>query len=82
MIESTYAAAINNHDYRPRKQLYGKENSIQYEFLCPVSKGIMMIFKGDHTFDGYDFTDKYPNPRLRELVRENPDLEAKHGFEA
>ena len=80
VIEATYSAAINNHDYRPRKQLYGKENSVQYEFLCPVSKGMMMIFKGNHTFDGYDFTAKHPNPRLRELADDKPELGAKHGF--
>ena len=81
-IQSTYNEAICSHDYLPRKVLYGKENSVQYEFLCPVSRAIMMIYKGSNTFDGYDFAETHPNPRLREMVKHNPELAEKHGFEA
>lgn len=79
-VESTWSDAVNNHDYHPRKVLYGKENSVHYEFLCPVSKGIMMIYKGDHTFDDYDFTLACPNPRLRELIKGDKDLADKHSL--
>ena len=81
-VETTFSNAIKNHDYHPRKQIYGKENSVQYEFLCPVAKGIMMIYKGDLTFEGYDFLDPIPNPRLRELVKSDPSLKEKHNFQA
>ena len=79
-IENTFGEAIHNHDYLPRKVLYGKENSVQYEFLCPVSTAVMMTYKGARTFDGYDFTQSQPNPRVRELARNNPELAEKHWF--
>ena len=79
-VENTWGPLINSHDYHPRKVLYGKDNSVQYEFLCPVSKGIYMIYKGDNTFDNYDFSDAYPNPKLRELSKTNKDLADKHSF--
>ena len=79
-MEKTWGPAINSHDYHPRKVLYGKENSVQYEFLCPVSKGIMMIYKGDKTFEGYDFTHTYPNPKLREMSKDNKELADKHNL--
>ena len=80
LMEKTWGPAIHSHDYHPRKVLYGKENSVQYEFLCPVSKGIMMIYKGDNTFEGYDFTHTYPNPKLREMSKGNKDLADKHSL--
>ena len=58
-----------------------RENSVQYEFLCPVSIAVMMTYKGAKTFDGYDFTQTHPTPRLREMVRNNPELAEKHGFD-
>ena len=79
-VENTWGPPINSHDYHPRKVLYGKDNSVQYEFLCPVSKGIYMIYKGDNTFDNYDFTHAYPNPKLREMSKANKDLADKHSF--
>ena len=79
-IEGKFSAAICDHDYYPRKVLYGTENSVQYEFLCPVSRGIMMIYKGEDTYEGYDFSLEHPNPKLREMLRANPGLAEKHGF--
>ena len=64
------------------KGSYGNGNSVQYEFLCPVSQGIMMIYKGKTTFKDYDFTHKHPNPRLREMVKSDPSLADTHGFAA
>ena len=78
----TYKDAIENHHYLPRKVIYGNGNSVQYEFLCPVSRGIMMIYKGPATFKGYDFTNRHPNPRLRELVKTDSSLADTHGFAA
>ena len=78
----TYKDAIENHHYLPRKVIYGNGNSVQYEFLCPVSRGIMMIYKGPATFKGYDFTNRHPNPRLRELVKSDSSLADTHGFAA
>ena len=77
-ISSTYADTINGHNYFPRKVLYG--NSVQYEFQCPISKGIMMIYKGETTFKYYDFTEHHPNPRLREMVKSDPGLADTYGF--
>ena len=36
-----------------------------YEFLCPVSNYVYMIYKYDTTFNKYDFTHKIVNLRLR-----------------
>ena len=80
VVEDTWSPLINSHDYHPRKVLYGKDNSVQYEFLCPVSKGIYMIYKGDNTFDSYDFTHTYPNPTLREMSKTDKVLADKHSF--
>ena len=81
-INQTYSETINNHVYTPRKVLYGGENSVQYEFQCPISPGIMMIYKGEKTFEGYDFTITHPNPRLREMLKTNPSLADTYGFAA
>ena len=81
-ISRTFADAINGHNYLPRKVIYGNGNSVQYEFLCPVSQGIMMIYKGETTFKDYDFTHTHPNPRLREMVKNDPSLADTHGFAA
>ena len=43
---------------------------------------MMMIYKDVSTFEGYDFTDEHPNPRLREMVKTDPSLAAKYGFNA
>ena len=81
-ISRTFSDAINNHNYYPRKVIYGGVNSVQYEFQCPISRGIMMIYKDGLTFEDYDFTDPHPNPRLRVMVRTDPSLAAKYGFNA
>ena len=81
-VHRTYAGAINGHNYLPRKVIYGSGNSVQYEFLCPVSRGIMMIYKDSATFKGYDFTHPHPNPRLREMVKRDPSLADTHSFAA
>ena len=79
-IEGKFSAAICDHDYYPRKVLYGTENSVQYEFLCPVSRGIMMIYRGANTYDGYDFSQQHPNPKLRQMLRSDPESADRHGF--
>ena len=81
-ISRTYSDAINGHNYLPRKVIYGGGNSVQYEFQCPISRGMMMIYKDVSTFEGYDFTDEHPNPRLREMVKKDSSLAAKYGFNA
>ena len=83
-VYSTYAEAINSHNYLPRKVIYGTGNSgtVQYEFLCPVSRGIMMIYKDSATFKDYDFTNPIPNPRLRELVKNDQSLAEIHKLDA
>ena len=78
--EHKFESAINDHDYNPRKVLYGNVNSVQYEFLCPVSRGIMMIYRGANTYDGYDFSQEHPNPKLRQMLKSDPGLADKHGF--
>ena len=74
-VNKTYLEAINRHSY---KVLYGGENSA-YEFQCPISPSIMTIYKGEKTFEGYDFTGTHPNPRLREMVKTNSSLAEKYG---
>ena len=39
-----------------------------------------MIYKGENTYDGYDFSLEHPNPKLREMLKANPGLAEKHGF--
>ena len=48
----------------------------------PRLRGIKMIYMGSSTFQGYDFTNPHPNPRLREVVKMDPSLAAKYSFGA
>ena len=48
----------------------------------PRLRGIMMIYKGSSTIQGYDSTNPHPNPRLREVVKTDPSLAARYSFGA
>ena len=68
----TYDKIIVDHDFMPRKQIYNKESSIQYEFLCPMAEKVWMVYKGDKTFEDYDFLSDQPNPVVRRYESTDP----------